>query len=323
MLPVKHVVLRGSAVGDLLIGYMPYPSRSNQEVLEFVTMAEEWTHPKTALGCVRADLNSFKYRIMTQSWQHQPEDRPNFSTILERIDYCLQDPDVVTMPLPVEYGPVPEEEERDPSAPTVLVNAPVHDGEVQQPPPSYPTGDPLRRGEHSAGDERSIGAASHADRHDNQQHSHLHSRPLRSLPRARTSPSSTALRGGTFNLAFTQGQPQEKEGPNGNSNHLWNPTYGFGRAAPGPPLQTEAVPLWEHRLWLPGAGPAAGGRAPQPPCGPPAPAGPLHGLRPPEGGFSDPGSLGFVEDSRPLLVTMGTVQDPRLPRMEGHNATVL
>lgn len=27
---------------------------------------------------------------MTQSWQHQPEDRPNFSTILERIDYCLQ-----------------------------------------------------------------------------------------------------------------------------------------------------------------------------------------------------------------------------------------
>lgn len=32
----------------------------------------------------------FRYRIMTQSWQHQPEDRPNFSTILERIDYCLQ-----------------------------------------------------------------------------------------------------------------------------------------------------------------------------------------------------------------------------------------
>lgn len=31
-----------------------------------------------------------RYRIMTQSWQHQPEDRPNFSTILERIDYCLQ-----------------------------------------------------------------------------------------------------------------------------------------------------------------------------------------------------------------------------------------
>ncbi len=29
------------------------------------------------------------------------------------------------------------------------------------------------------------------------------------------------------------------------------------------------------------------------------------------------------EDSRPLLVTMGTVQDSRLPKMEGHNATVL
>lgn len=31
-----------------------------------------------------------RYRIMTQCWQHQPEDRPNFSTILERVDYCLQ-----------------------------------------------------------------------------------------------------------------------------------------------------------------------------------------------------------------------------------------
>ncbi|KAL3048886.1 hypothetical protein OYC64_008381 [Pagothenia borchgrevinki] len=35
------------------------------------------------------------------------------------------------------------------------------------------------------------------------------------------------------------------------------------------------------------------------------------------------GRSGLSEDSRPLLVTMGTVQDPRLPRMEGHNATVL
>lgn len=27
---------------------------------------------------------------MTQCWQHQPEDRPNFATILERIEYCTQ-----------------------------------------------------------------------------------------------------------------------------------------------------------------------------------------------------------------------------------------
>uniref|UniRef100_A0A3Q3M6F1 Tyrosine-protein kinase receptor n=1 Tax=Mastacembelus armatus TaxID=205130 RepID=A0A3Q3M6F1_9TELE len=88
------------------LGYMPYPSRSNQEVLEFVTNGGRMDPPKNCPGPV--------YRIMTQSWQHQPEDRPNFSTILERIDYCLQDPDVVTMPLPIEFGPVPEEEERVP-----------------------------------------------------------------------------------------------------------------------------------------------------------------------------------------------------------------
>lgn len=27
---------------------------------------------------------------MTQCWQHSPEYRPNFSTILERIKYCTQ-----------------------------------------------------------------------------------------------------------------------------------------------------------------------------------------------------------------------------------------
>uniref|UniRef100_A0A673CHC4 Tyrosine-protein kinase receptor n=2 Tax=Sphaeramia orbicularis TaxID=375764 RepID=A0A673CHC4_9TELE len=86
--------------------------------------------------CLLMRLCLFRYRIMTQSWQHQPEDRPNFSTILERIDYCLQDPDVVTMPLPIEYGPVPEEEERvptrpdDQSAPTLQVNAQVPDREA-------------------------------------------------------------------------------------------------------------------------------------------------------------------------------------------------
>uniref|UniRef100_A0A8B9L4G7 Tyrosine-protein kinase receptor n=1 Tax=Astyanax mexicanus TaxID=7994 RepID=A0A8B9L4G7_ASTMX len=64
------------------LGYMPYPSRSNQEVLEFVTNGGRMDPPQNCPGPV--------YRIMTQSWQHQPEDRPNFSTILERIDYCLQ-----------------------------------------------------------------------------------------------------------------------------------------------------------------------------------------------------------------------------------------
>ncbi|KAM8834221.1 tyrosine-protein kinase receptor isoform 1-T1 [Synchiropus picturatus] len=79
------------------LGYMPYPCKTNQEVLEFVTSGGRMDPPKGCPGPV--------YRIMTQCWQHCPEHRPNFSTILERINYCTQDPDVINTPLPVEYRP--------------------------------------------------------------------------------------------------------------------------------------------------------------------------------------------------------------------------
>ncbi|CAL8272966.1 unnamed protein product [Merluccius merluccius] len=81
----------------LSLGYMPYPCKTNQEVLEFVTSGGRMDPPKACPGPV--------YRIMTQCWQHCPEHRPNFSTILERINYCTQDPDVINTPLPVEYTP--------------------------------------------------------------------------------------------------------------------------------------------------------------------------------------------------------------------------
>uniref|UniRef100_H2ZUX6 Tyrosine-protein kinase receptor n=1 Tax=Latimeria chalumnae TaxID=7897 RepID=H2ZUX6_LATCH len=84
------------------LGYMPYPCKTNQEVLEFVTSGGRMDPPKSCPGPV--------YRIMTQCWQHRPEHRPNFSTILERIDYCTQDPDVINTVLPVEYGPPSEDE---------------------------------------------------------------------------------------------------------------------------------------------------------------------------------------------------------------------
>ncbi|XP_078145677.1 tyrosine-protein kinase receptor [Centroberyx gerrardi] len=86
----------------LSLGYMPYPCKTNQEVLEFVTSGGRMDPPKGCPGPV--------YRIMTQCWQHCPEHRPNFSTILERINYCTQDPDVINTPLPVEYGPTMEED---------------------------------------------------------------------------------------------------------------------------------------------------------------------------------------------------------------------
>uniref|UniRef100_A0A665VTR3 Tyrosine-protein kinase receptor n=1 Tax=Echeneis naucrates TaxID=173247 RepID=A0A665VTR3_ECHNA len=86
----------------LSLGYMPYPCKTNQEVLEFVTSGGRMDPPKACPGPV--------YRIMTQCWQHCPEHRPNFSTILERINYCTQDPDVINTPLPVECGPNSEDD---------------------------------------------------------------------------------------------------------------------------------------------------------------------------------------------------------------------
>ncbi|RMC00368.1 hypothetical protein DUI87_22976 [Hirundo rustica rustica] len=84
------------------LGYMPYPCKTNQEVLEFVTSGGRMDPPKNCPGPV--------YRIMTQCWQHSPEYRPNFSTILERIKYCTQDPDVINTELPMECSPAPEDE---------------------------------------------------------------------------------------------------------------------------------------------------------------------------------------------------------------------
>lgn len=49
-------------------------------------------------------------RIMTQCWQHQPELRPSFASILERLQYCTQDADVLNSPLPMELAPTLEED---------------------------------------------------------------------------------------------------------------------------------------------------------------------------------------------------------------------
>ncbi|TNN69965.1 ALK tyrosine kinase receptor [Liparis tanakae] len=209
---------------------------------------------------------------MTQSWQHQPEDRPNFSTILERIDYCLQDPDVVTMPLPIEYGPAPDEEERvpvrsdDPSAPTAQVTAQVPDGEVPPPPPSYPTEDSLRGVEPGGGADATFEARAQAPAPP-----YLHQHPHTPTTNTVTSTANSTL------------------------------------TARGP----HAPPPEAARLH-----PAA-----PPQQGVSAPSSAAH-----QRGGSIPASVslgrsGASEDNRPLLVTMGTVQDPRLPRMEGHNAT--
>ncbi|XP_028294863.1 ALK tyrosine kinase receptor [Gouania willdenowi] len=385
------------------LGYMPYPSRSNQEVLEFVTNGGRMDPPKNCPGPV--------YRVMTQSWQHQPEDRPNFSTILERVDYCLQDPDVISMPLPVEYGPVPEEDHipvcsEDLTCPTVLVNAVVPDGEALLPPPSYPS-EENQRGAEPAGTSSSVSDAKPSTAA--QPPLCIHQQPHTQTSIAMTTttakgpnaiPQSTT-EGGHINLAFAQGHPQENEGQ---TTSLWNPTYsswflqqqrkqrlggvggGGGAASSGarvpgegqeqmgrtvaevagvlglqhqqfqqhqlqllqqqqglcrpllpPPLPSTQSPLLLDSAALP---PVPLYRLRRFPCGnigygyqeqglpqkashsntnpSPQPHPPLRGA--PNPTSTTLSRAGMSEDNHSLLVTM---QDPRLPRMEGHNATVL
>ncbi|XP_074983146.1 ALK tyrosine kinase receptor isoform X1 [Caretta caretta] len=186
------------------LGYMPYPSKSNQEVLEFVTNGGRMDPPKNCPGPV--------YRIMTQCWQHQPEDRPNFAIILERIEYCTQDPDVITTALPVEYGPSIEEEEKvpmrpeDPKAIPPLVVSPhqKREGDKQalpSPPPlpsAVTAGKPLAK---VAAPEPPV--------------------PVNVRP---------ALEGGHINMAYAQStlasELQKGRGSRNKPTNLWNPTYG-------------------------------------------------------------------------------------------------
>ncbi|KAG8431912.1 hypothetical protein GDO86_019362 [Hymenochirus boettgeri] len=184
------------------LGYMPYPSKSNQEVLEFVTSGGRMDPPKNCPGPV--------YRIMTQCWQHQPEDRPTFGIILERIDYCTQDPDVINTTLPVEYGPVFEDEEKastHPEDPDVIPpalatpdNVSKEDLKKIQSPPPIPTtthGKPPNK-------------------------VHCDSRgPIKPRP---------VLDSGHDNMTFAQANSNSelhnKRGTRNKPTNLWNPTYG-------------------------------------------------------------------------------------------------
>uniref|UniRef100_A0A8D2E2N1 Tyrosine-protein kinase receptor n=1 Tax=Sciurus vulgaris TaxID=55149 RepID=A0A8D2E2N1_SCIVU len=185
------------------LGYMPYPSKSNQEVLEFVTSGGRMDPPKNCPGPV--------YRIMTQCWQHQPEDRPNFAIILERIEYCTQDPDVINTALPVEYGPLVEEEEKVPMRPK----------DPEGMPPLLVSPQQAKRGEDRAPaappplPAPSSGKAA--------------KKPSVAEASARV-PRGPAAEGGHVNMAFSQSNPPAElhkvQGSRNKPTSLWNPTYG-------------------------------------------------------------------------------------------------
>ncbi|CAK9818713.1 ALK tyrosine kinase receptor [Anthophora plagiata] len=73
-------------------GYIPYTGCTNREAMAMVTSGGRLEKPA---GCPDPI-----YGIMTRCWHPRPEDRPSFATIVERIGYCLQDPDVINLPTP-------------------------------------------------------------------------------------------------------------------------------------------------------------------------------------------------------------------------------
>nr|XP_033793852.1 ALK tyrosine kinase receptor isoform X2 [Geotrypetes seraphini] len=184
------------------LGYMPYPTKSNQEVLEFVTSGGRMDPPKNCPGPV--------YRIMTQCWQHQPEDRPHFAIILERLEYCTQDPDVINSALPIDYGPSVEDKEKVPMR------------------PEYPNGIPPLlvmpdQKTKTRGQSLTSPPALPSPNHEEEL-------PVKATATDHLSDTSTGSveERGHLNLAYTQSDPHSEphKSTRNKPTNLWNPTYG-------------------------------------------------------------------------------------------------
>ena len=66
----------------MTLGQLPYPGRGNTEVMQLVMDGGRLDSPSNCPAPV--------YGVMCQCWQRVPEERPSFTTVLERLDYCLQ-----------------------------------------------------------------------------------------------------------------------------------------------------------------------------------------------------------------------------------------
>ncbi|XP_075212596.1 anaplastic lymphoma kinase isoform X2 [Lycorma delicatula] len=83
------------------LGFMPYAGSTNREVMTMVVAGSRLSPPAQCPGPI--------YGIMNNCWAVDPALRPNFQLILERLGYCLQDPQVVNTPLPV-FDTIPTNE---------------------------------------------------------------------------------------------------------------------------------------------------------------------------------------------------------------------
>uniref|UniRef100_A0A915PNA2 receptor protein-tyrosine kinase n=1 Tax=Setaria digitata TaxID=48799 RepID=A0A915PNA2_9BILA len=75
------------------LGYMPYPGRSNQEVMSLIVNGGRLEPPNGVPDQI--------YTLMLACWSTADTDRPYFDSIIESLDSMLQNPLMQSMPLPV------------------------------------------------------------------------------------------------------------------------------------------------------------------------------------------------------------------------------
>ncbi|XP_052274002.1 leukocyte tyrosine kinase receptor-like [Dreissena polymorpha] len=73
------------------LGYMPYPGQTNSDVMQFVSSGGRLDPPEKC----PARLN----KIMILCWNSIADIRPTFSEIIELLDMCLQDDEVLNAPV--------------------------------------------------------------------------------------------------------------------------------------------------------------------------------------------------------------------------------
>ncbi len=90
----KRFLICDSKFSKLIFSKKPYPGRGNQEVMQMVTAGGRLESPNSSTP-------PQVFAIMIQCWNPIPDQRPSFTTIIERLGYCLQDPDVLNVNLPI------------------------------------------------------------------------------------------------------------------------------------------------------------------------------------------------------------------------------
>ncbi|XP_071165493.1 leukocyte tyrosine kinase receptor-like isoform X2 [Mytilus edulis] len=77
------------------MGYMPYPGRTNHDVMQYVTSGGRLEAPQQCPPVM--------YQLMSICWAAIPETRPTFSELIERLQRAKQMPEVINAQIPTFY----------------------------------------------------------------------------------------------------------------------------------------------------------------------------------------------------------------------------